>query len=33
MFRDAEDRFFFRMLRFVLVMFAGLKIFRNVARV
>ncbi|KAG5388989.1 hypothetical protein IGI04_030530 [Brassica rapa subsp. trilocularis] len=30
--RDAEDLLFFRMPRFVLEMFAGLKIFRDVAR-
>ena len=31
-FRDAEDLLFFRMPRFVLEMFAGLKMFRDVAR-
>ena len=31
--RDAEDLLFFRMTRFVLEMFAGLKMFRDVARV
>ena len=31
--RNAEDLLFFRMPRFVLEMFAGLKIFRDVARV
>ena len=30
--RDAEDLLFFRMPRFVLEMFAGLKMFRDVAR-
>ena len=29
---DAEDLLFFRMPRFVLEMFAGLKMFRDVAR-
>ncbi|KAF2551725.1 hypothetical protein F2Q68_00034166 [Brassica cretica] len=31
--RDAEDLLFFRMPRFVLEVFAGLKMFRDVARV
>ncbi|WZY77562.1 hypothetical protein YC2023_023946 [Brassica napus] len=31
--RDAEDSLFFRMPRFLLEMFVGLKMFRDVARV